>query len=484
MTSVQNILKERGPSLSSEIAFLLEKRDGISNDAARKRISRVKNPVKKLGGISLPNKEKFLFLDGEFRSDKFYESLTKAFKSTHSSYGQALIGLQSRGGIIRRDYFPIATGLCTYPTKKHRLHKDIENELIKLGVLNVLDTPEGEMIGIRNQGELSKKRKAVLIAESIILSSMRSWLTKTGMSSYDATEIRGDKVPHFAQFKWDIVGPSYLSGLTDFAESKIKPGFIAGDIIFDTVTLEDIYPFLEKCKVVKNQRGHRRFIPMFIADFYGEDALMELKRQGCLLARPETIFGEEEAELLRELVRTIDNAAAAIVKNPNRVFEIMKRLNKVEGASYNLRGVILEFIVARLYSLDGYQVDIRQRVFAEGKHAEIDIKANKPNEVVCIECKGKTSGNLVDVDEIENWLSSSVPTVKKWLKKADSLPDKKRFEFWVSTDFTDAAKKLISNIENTHKKQPIAFLNGKDLRQKLKNLNQTSIIEVYKEHFT
>lgn len=483
MTSVQSILKEQGPRLSSEIVSLLVERDGISNEAARQRISRARSPVKRLGGISLPNRESFLFLDGDFGSENFYRSLVDAFKATKSAYGQALTGLQSRGSIIRKDYFPIATGLCTFPTKGHLLHDAVEEKLLNLGALYTQDTPEGQMIGLRGQVELSKKRKAILIAESIVLSSMRSWLTKTGMSSYQATKIRGDTLPSFGPFNWDLVGPSYLSGLVDYTKTEVKPGFIVGDIILDTVTIEDVSPFLAKCNVIKNQRTHRRFIPMFIADLYDNSALMELRRQGCLLARPETIFGEEEAKLIRELIRTIENAAAAIINDPSRVFEILKKLGKIEGASHNLRGVMLEFIVARLYSLTGYKIDIRQRIFAKGERAEIDIKAYRDDEVVCIECKGMSPGNLVDVDEVNDWLSSSLPTIKNWLKAADSLPNRKRFEFCVSTDFTDDAKTLIANIVATHKKQPIAFLNGSDLIERLREMNQSSIIEVFREHY-
>jgi hypothetical protein len=157
---------------------------------------------------------------------------------------------------------------------------------------------------------------------------------------------------------------------------------------------------------------------MFIADLYDNSALKELRRRGCLLARPETVFGGEEAKLLRELIRTIENAAAAIINDPERVFELLRKLGKVEGASHNLRGVLLEFIVARLYSLNGYKIDIRQRIFTKGERAEIDIKAHRADEVVCIECKGMSPGNLIGADEINDWLSSSLPIIGLWVTNA------------------------------------------------------------------
>lgn len=492
MTSIQSILQQRGPSLSSEIVSLLMEKDGISSEAARKRISRAQNPVEKLRDVNLPNRELFLYLDDDFGTNEFYNSLVEAFKVTNSAYGRALTGLQARGGIMRREYFPIASGLCTDPIKKQLLHGDVEKTLINLGVLRIQSTPKGDLIALRGYRKFSSKREAILIVESVVLSLMRTWLTKTGMSSYNVTKIReenGGELPSFGPFKWDLTGPSYLTGLVDIAKSRdelkpqLKPGFIAGDIIFDTVSKEDISPFLAKCNVIRNQPTQRRFIPLFIADFYDPPAMDELRKNGCLLARPEVIFGEEAARLLRELVETLGNAATAVTNHPGKVFELMKKLGKIEGAALNLRGVLFEFIVARLCSLEGYNIRIRQGALAGGNRAEIDVMADRPDEVVCIECKGKSPGNLVEDYEINDWVSKSLPTIKNWLKEKDLLPNQKRFEFYVSTDYTNDAKTEIARLESKHKKQPIKFFNGSDLIEKLREMDQTSLIEVYREHF-
>ncbi|MEI7639172.1 MAG: hypothetical protein WCJ37_17810 [Syntrophus sp. (in: bacteria)] len=485
MKTLETILKERGPSLSSELVSMMVMEQHIQKDAARKRISRVQPPIRRLYGLNLPNRENFLYLDDQYKKPEFYDQLIESLKKTRSSYGRALIGLEARNGIIKRALFPIASGLPIFNTKGQVLHKYVEEKLIELGIIEILHTLEGEFIGIANCKEMSRRRQACLIVESIVLSSIKSWLANMGFSSINAIDISSDTIPTFGPFHWDLAAPSYLSGLADRAQGKVKNGFVVGDIILNRlIKEEDILPFLSKCDAVKNQKNQRKFIPIFIADSFDAPALGELRRRGILIARPATIFGDEIAEHLKNLIYTIENAAAALVKNPESVFQLVEKVGKIEGASQNLRGVVLEFIIGRIYSLDGYNIEIRQQVYSSrADRAEIDVKAVKSHEVVCIECKGKMPGNLVSRAEIEEWLDDSLPVIKSWLKNADSLPDKKRFEFYTSTDYADDAKELIEKIRHEHKKQPISFLSGIDIVTKLRMLTQNSLVRIFTEQF-
>jgi hypothetical protein len=187
-----------------------------------------------------------------------------------------------------------------------------------------------------------------------------------------------------------------------------------------------------KCERVYRAATRRatRFQPVFIADFFSTEALQLLRAKGALIARPETIFGMEAAAALRELIGTIENAAAAVTNNPTSVFELLSKITKIEGAASNLRGIFLELVIARLYQLKGYSIDIRQQIRSEdGTLAEIDVKAGSRPEVVCIECKGKSAGVLVSHDEIQHWLEVTLPRIKSWFLRNPSLPEQKRFEF-------------------------------------------------------
>ena len=485
MNSIEKILKQKGPSLSSEIAEILQNVEGISKEAARKRISRMPDSIKRLKGISFPNRESFIFLEGQFGNIDFYENLTNAFIESNSAYGRAILGLKARNGIIKRINFSIASGLPIFFTKGQLLHEYVEKKLIDLGVLLISESIDGQLIKLKNISDLSNRRQAVLKVESIVLSTVRIWLTKLGITSFNVTAIRDDVIPKFGPFNWDIVGPSYLSGLTGKKEGKITQGYVVGDIILDKeIQLSDLIPFFYKTDLIRNQKNQKRFVAMFIADLFAPDALNELRRRGFLVATPENLFGAEIAKLLKELVNTIEHAAAAIVKNPDAVFKLIGKISKIEGASYNLRSVILELIIGRLFTINGYQIQIRQLIrdpYFES--AEIDIKAVKDNEVICIECKAKAPGNLVNKDEIEEWINTSYPRIKGWLKNANTLPSKRAFHFYSSTDYSLEAKVFISQLREIHKRQAISFYNGQDIIKFLGEQKQNSLVTIFKEHF-
>ncbi|MCX6132634.1 MAG: hypothetical protein NTU47_02375 [Ignavibacteriales bacterium] len=485
MTTIEQLLRTLGPSLSSTLCAELVSRDGVSNDAARKRISRVGTDVRRLGGVRLRNRESILFLDEHLQTEEFHQKLAQILKSTNGAYANAINGLNTRGGIMPVNLFPTFSGLPIRRSKGHLMHCHVEETLVNNGILNRFSAGGEDLIALSTISELSTHHKALLIVESVVISSFHDWLTKTAATSFGTTAVRGIKGPQFGPFQWDIVGPSYLTGLTDWAERRKINGFIVADFILDRqISRDDLTPFLSKVDVLLHQR-HRRFIAMLIADSYATDALNELRKRGILLARPATFFGEELAHDLRQLILTIENAAAAVVNDPENVFALLKRIARIEGASLNLRGVLLEFIVARLYSNDGYNIDMRQQIVSpvDRKPAEIDIKAVKPNEVVCIECKAKLPNNQVTAAEITEWLATPLTRIKGWLNRADSLPQVKRFEFYSSSGYDEQATTLIEKVQKEHQKQPIRFYSGADIDSKLHQANLGSIREIFNEHF-
>jgi hypothetical protein len=319
-----------------------------------------------------------------------------------------------------------------------------------------------------------------------VLSALRSWLIKMGWGSTNTLKIRQQwDIPRFGQFAWDLVGPCYLAGLVNFRNKQLVEGFIAGDIILDrTITKNDLIPFFAKWDALIAQNRSTRLQAIFIGEFFDEDALTLLRKRGCIVAIPATIFGDEAARGLHDLINIIENAARAVAENPTAVFDLISKLSKIEGAALNLRGVVIELIVARLYCLNGYMTDIRQIVRAEGKQAEIDIKANKKNEVVCCECKGKSPNSLVDAPEIGEWVNESLPVIKNWLKHSETLPVSRRFEFYSSTDYTQDAQNFIAKLKETHKKYPLEFFTGADLIKKLITEGQNSLVDIFREQFT
>jgi hypothetical protein len=485
MQTIDNILRETGPCLSSEVVKRLVA-DGVAPAAARKRVSRANGSVQRIQEIQFPNREKFLFLGGQKIEGDFRHKLADALINSGSCYGRALVGLKSRGGAILASHFPVASGLPVEKAKGHVLHSFAEQKLLELRLVENIVSADGNLVSMWDDRGMSARRRAAIAVEEIVLSVLRIWLIKIGWSSTNTLKIRQrENTARFGQFAWDLVGPSYLAGLVNFREKQIVEGFIVGDILLDRlITTTDLLPFFAKWDSLTAQKRATRLQPIFVGDFFADDALASLRKRGCFIAIPATIFGIEAARGLRDLIGTIENAAKAVMENPDAVFDLISKLSKIEGAALNLRGVVIELMVARLFTLDGYLIDVRQIVRAEGRQAEIDIKARKSNEVVCCECKGKSPNALVDAPEIKEWVDESLPVIKNWLKHSETLPDTRRFEFYSSTDNTPAAQELILELKLNHKKFPLEFFKGADLLKKLRDAGQNSLVDIFREQFS
>lgn len=440
----------------------------------------------RLRGINFPNRESFLFLDGQFGSSDFKSRLEAALISTGSAYGRAMAGLVMRGGAVIASQFAIATGLPTSNAKGHLLHSVVEDKLQKLGLVSKVVREDREFITHWSIPDLDSQRQAVMMTEDVLLAAIQSWTIKMGWSSKNTLKIRNEStLPKFGQFAWDMVGPSYLSSLVGYSKGQITPGFIVADVVLERMlTLQDLKPFFAKWDALRAQRRSSRFQPMLVTDAMESDTLNELRKRGAIVAVPAVVFGETIAGDLRQLMKTLQNAAAAVAMDPQRVFDLINRMLKLEGAALNLRGVVIEMLIAHLYKLDGYEIDIRQQIIAEdSQRAEIDIKARNRKEVICCECKGKAPLSLVDAPEIKKWLDVTVPRIKSWLNRTTTLPNVRRFEFWVSSDYTDAAKKLIEITQASHIKQPIRFYTGRDVIERLQDQKLSPLVDIFREQF-
>jgi Holliday junction resolvase-like predicted endonuclease len=482
---IEPMLLQIGPCLSSQIVKELTKR-GLTAAAARKRVSRAKGGIKRLSGVSFPNRECFLFLDGQFGTADFLERLCDAFKESSSSYGRALVGLAARGGVMPLQHFPVATGLPVEKAIGQVPHAAVEQKLLDLRLIVRTIGEEGDYVSLWDHSSSNARRRAAVLVEDITLGMIKPWLIKVGWTSSGVVKVRSpNSLPSFGQFRWDLVGPSYLACIRTHRKGKLVNGFILGDILLDrTVTVEDLRPFMSKWDVLLHQRRGLQFQPLIIADRLAPEALNQLRARGCFLAMPATLFGEEVARQLSDLVTTVEHAAAAIADNPKVVFDLLSKLAKIEGAALNLRGIVVELMIAHLFKTQGYEIEIRQQVASEsGERAEIDVKAANRKEVVCVECKGKGRTSLVNAAEIRQWLDKPLVRIKSWLKQTATLPESRRFEFYTSTDYAEDAKELIANIKATHINQPISFFNGADIINKLRDHKETALVDIFREQF-
>jgi hypothetical protein len=485
MISIEEILN-RSPAQSSEIVKKLIKHNRISSVAARQRLSRAKGAVMRLDDINLPNREKIYYLEDQYGSEFFFEMVSKILIKNNAAAGRGLLALSAKDGVLPLTLFSKASGTTFYKSKKQINVKNVLNQLKGAGLISFLPNDTyGNLICRYDRTDLTTRQRASLEVERVFLAIIKSWLANLGISSFGALKIR-DVIPHaYGPYHWDLVGPCYLSGIAGFSKGKYLNGFVVGDIILDKIiSKSDILPFIFKVDSLVNQKKIRPFLAIYIADLFSPEALNILRKKGIIIARPDTVLGKEYAELVKSLINTLEDASNNLKKNPNDVFNLLNKLSKIEGAALNLRSVILDFIIARLYDLEGFDCDIRQRIqLSSGDRAEVDVIASRKDKVVFIEGKALSPTNQLNADEIKKWIDKTYPKIKKFIKEQGNFPPDTSIEFCISTAFHSDSKAFIKKVKKKYKKLPIKFSNGSDLIKRLRKFRQSSVVDLFREHF-
>lgn len=489
--TIEHVLNELGPSPSSKIKEVLVS-SGISEEAARQRISRSGGRVKKLTTIKLPKRESFLYLSEQYGTDKFWNALANSHTQSNSAYGIALQSLMARGGVIPKKFFKIISGspqrLTKHISSDNILRGLISSKLVKLEI----DEHDEECVivdagGFLDYSEVSSLGNRILI-EDIIISATYDWTRKIGLGSYDAIKKRTkDCVPDFGQFGCDITAPSYIWPLSEFKNNKITPGFIAIDVINSLVDVEGVQYFIKKCALNRSLRNMKPFIGMLIADRFSDTAFRLGKSAGLIFTTPEILFGSETAESIRQLTATLENAAAIAAKNPEKVNSLLNSLSRIEGSAINLRGALFELIVGHLvYKGEGSSIDIGVKVRnRNGERAEIDIRRVKgEHELAIYECKGYQPSTLIDVKDVEIWLSKKVPIIREALRDESRFKDvNMSFEYWTSGQFSEGAISFLKEKSNNAKKYKICWKDGGDILDYARQIRATSMVDVLNQHY-
>lgn len=497
--AIDEILETRGPCLSSELADTLVQDYKLNAATARKRISRHQR-LRKLSFLPFPRNARFVYLQKDFGSPWFWESLSKALIANTLSHGGALAALMARNGLMPLRHFEIACG-APFAQKKHLSPATILERLQKAHLLQLVDVPGvGPCVSLTQQSAPTSTEVAALqarlVTEDILLKAVRMWIRNLGLASYKAVALRdeGTEQPRVGTFRWDLTGPSYLAPMLDWGatDKKIKPGFVACDVLLGTeITALHLRPFITKCQTLRSLKGVGRCLQFFVADRYNKDAFRLAKENGIVPATPETLFGEEVAAALSDLTQMLTSAAVMAV-DPAKFDELFSRLGKIEGAATNLRGALFEYIAADLVRQTDNCVEIRMnQVFTEpgGKvvRAEVDIVAvTHPRGLRFIECKGYKPGGTVPDELVRTWLDDRVPLV---LKVAKAHPDWKNrkltFEFWTTGNLSPEARAFVQKAQQTVRRTnfTIVVREAEQLEELAKETQDMALRRTLAEHF-
>jgi hypothetical protein len=492
MNKIAQFLHDGGPRLSSDITALL-RQEGKSPEAARQIVSRLPKDVRVLHGLPFPKRARFLYLDSQFATEHYWDALTTAIDKSNPAYSAAIAGVRSRGRCVPFKDFDIVAGS---PVKQKGQLSAITvlERLCSVGLLSrseIDGVNECVLLG-REPADVAllARMRARLLTENVLLDAIRTWAGKMNLASPGATRIRDDiPAPQFATCRFDLCGPCYLRSVARFSgEKKLMPGFLVADVIVGAeLDKPAVSAFLRKCTLLGHLRKASPFVPMLIADGFTAEALRASRSSGVITTTPETLFGQDVARALGDLLQTLSNAAAHAAANPQRIEELFRRLSGIEGSAGNLRGALFELIVGHMVrSIEGGSIDIGALVRSPktGQRAEIDVRLVKERELAIYECKGYQPTSLVAAEEVEDWLTKRIPAIDSAHRAEERFSDSTfLYEFWTCGTFGPDALRLLENARAATKKYRIEWKDGTGVMEYAKNVKAPGIRKILNDHY-
>lgn len=479
MTSIELILRNKGPLLSGELAEILGKTTDASKEAIRKRISRSGSPVYRIKGFFIDN-QSFFYLEEQYGKDFYFEALLEAFKKAAKRFYVIIKAIEYHHGFLNNKHLPCYT---FSPVKNLVGHKRISTIIDNLIMMNVINF-DGDSYKLHPfiSNDISpnyKEYKAVETAKNFILTQFLNWTRSIGFASYNT----GSFYSEFGKFQWGFTSPSYINSLTSRIESKINPAFILADVLIGKeATEDDVVFFIEKLKILNAQKNSSRHIPFLIVDNVSHEALQILKKNGIVVGFVNKLFGYEYSDLLKSLINTITNAGAILKRNPEQYLDLVTKLNKlVDGKTNNLRGDLFELAVGFYHSRLCQSLDIGKQINLDGEGREIDVFASYANDIKVAECKGYK--NKISKAEIEDWLKTIV-IIRDWI--LDQMPYCNKeitFEFWSTGGFEPDALEKIKHISKTSKRYKVEYYGPAEIIEKAKEVKSKKFNEILKQYY-
>lgn len=444
--SVKQALKRVGPCLTSDLIqeFVSQ---GMSDVAARKKISRSQDDYKRLAGLRFTKNARFIYLDQQFGDEKFWEGLERAFKKSGKSYWCAWVGLRGRGGSCLKDHFPIVSG-APLARKSQMSPERILERLSAIQLLKTITDDSGvtriEFVPHEIYKQSEAVMNAILLAESIAIRAVVDWARRLGLGSYGKFHTRADDPkPVVSSVVWDISAPSYIRPLVRISDGKAKPGFFVCDVnLNDAINADYVEMFIRKHDMASAPLGVGPIMPMLIGEVFTEEAFSLAKRKGILATTIENLFGKEVAKALHELIKLLSDLGARAAVDPTKIQVVMDTLSKIEGAATNVRSSLFEVVIGSLVKdIEGGFLTIGEKVrHWERGEAEIDVQLRRDDKsLLVIECKSKIPGARVTLAEVQHWLENRVPLIYSILSDDGYSKNRFNFEIWSNGPFNDDA---------------------------------------------
>lgn len=487
---IESYLLTNGPTPSSVIKKLMMDR-GMSDEAARQRLSRTGTKVMRFTHFPLPKREAFMYLAKDFNTTAFWNRLLKAHSEAKTVYAHTFYAMRAYSGVIPSYLLAKVSGSPVL-LKKHVPVARLETQMVSGGLLrreydeilgdclvSHVNFLEGikETAGVRNQ----------LLVEDILIKGVADWLRKNSFASYNKITVRNkNEMPTFCHHHWDISAPSYLRPLAVINKGDTENGFVVADVVFSEATELKIRGFIAKVNRCRNMQKTRPFLAMLVADSFDADAQKLAKNAGIMITTVKNFLGSDIAELMSNLLTTLNRAAAVAAVDPERINRLFNGLSRIEGAAINIRGAMFEMLVGHMAikTQNVQTIDLNKKITFDGKSAEIDVIGHRAEaEIKCFECKGYEVKRLIDVSLIERWITQ-VQLIRRYFQNSEVYRDRKlTFAYWTSSSFTSEAEQLLQDFQDRNKRLKIEWKTGEQIIKIAREDKLTSIVTVLNDHY-
>lgn len=491
---IERFLAQEGPKLSTDVTAHLCSVLGISEAAARQRVSRAKYPVKRLGLITFPKRARFLYLEQQFGSPYYWRNLKAALSKNNTAYGYALTALLVRDGVCLEKYFPI---ICGSPTRQkgHLSSAVVMDRMLQAGLLKRERYDGLDLITLaRNEGEVGYSAEqlfGLIAAESILLDAIKGWLQKLNFVSYNSVRTRDDDVlPMVATYPWDLSAPSYLHPLLGGKSADgVKPGFWVCDVLLGSVSQQCAEVFLRKIQTFRSLRTVAPTVHMIVAEQYTGTAFKLLKSSGVVVATVKTLFGLGAAEALRKTAIALSDSLRGKV-DAEELASVLNEMEAFQGNVGNLRGVFFELLirdVVRATSVGspviylGFSARISKTI-----EADVDVLTYGPNsDLRCIEAKAYNPRHTLSDDEVDRWITHNIPTVYKYIQgHPEWRKSKITFEMWTTAPLTSNAMSKVEAFQlKNSKRYSVIVKQADEVSAEFKLAKDKKLIQLLKQHF-
>ena len=480
---VIDLLRKYGPMLSGELAKKFEREYGVSNTAARQALSRAKKPVSKISILSFDKNQKFFYLENQYMSQGYIDSMMKAIKDSSQVNWAYICAFQSQNGYVAKEILPALVSSPIQNVKGHKTHQRVLEALLKCNIIEEYNDTHwmlADWVPIENRSVA--RSFGLEVVKKQVVNDFVSWARNINLIGYNTARTLTDPA-EFAHFQWAITAPSYIQPLYD--NNRNRPGFVVADIFYGQIAdIENVKFFLDKLSIIRTFKKLSTFLPVLLVESVSPEALKELKDNKVTVALIKNLFDQKYSELLAEIVNVFSHSSAIIAKNPEKIEKLFSEISKAEGRYNDIIGDMFELLVGYYYQNIGCRyLEIKRniRIPDSPESNEIDVLVEREGEVIIIECKATRSA--VEEVFVEKWLSQNIVRIRKWVQNRYQDGRRIRFQLWSLGGFTSGAQSLLDSASSSAKKYDIDFFDKNQIIDMAKEHMVQPVVDVLNQHF-